>query len=215
MELIRNRKMLESLLERHRITSFFRNSDLPFALYQFEKGEYLDSELDPSQHLIFPVSGTLRILHIRPDGTQDQIASGKQFTCLGDMEFASGKITPYLVEIMSPCMCIVLPLRGIRGRLENDPVFLRFLLGQLAEKIDVSTASKALPRSLTERLDFYIRTQCQDNTLKGVEKAASALACSKRQLLRILKQLCKEGKMVKTGHGSYKLLQELSISELF
>ncbi len=205
MKKINSSKQLHSLLEANHISSFFTSPDLPFELYQFAKGEFLNNKLDPSRYLLFPVSGSVRILHVRDDGTMYQIASGRSLTCLGDMEFASGRISPYLVEAVTSCRCIVLPLQNVRTILENDPVFLRFLLGQLAAKMDLSTASQAIPRSLKERLDFYIRTQCTDNTLKGVAKTASALAVSRRQLLRILKQMCEEGIMTKTGKGSYVL----------
>ena len=208
MKKITSPKRLQNLLETGHITSFFSSADLPFELYQFAKGEFLNNELDPSRYLLFPVSGSVRILHVRDDGTMYQIASGRSMTCLGDMEFASGRISPYLVEAVTSCSCVVLPLRDVRTALENDPVFLRFLLRQLAAKMDLSTATQAIPRSLKERLDFYIRTQCTDNTLKGVAKAASALAVSRRQLLRILKQMCEEEIMTKTGKGSYVLNTE-------
>jgi CRP-like cAMP-binding protein len=208
MKKTNSQKRLQTFLEADHISSFFSSPDLPFELYQFEKGEFLNNELDPSGYLLFPVSGSIRILHVRDDGSMYQIASGRSLTCLGDMEFASGRISPYLVEAVTVCQCIVLPLKNTRSSLENDPVFLRFLLCQLAEKMDLSTASQAIPRSLKERLDFYIRTQCTDNTLKGVAKAASALGVSRRQLLRILKQMCEEGTMAKTGKGTYTLQAE-------
>lgn len=206
MKKIPDQKLLSRLLSRHSIESFFSVQDLPFELYSFEKGEYLNNELDPLEYLLFPVSGAVRILHIRDDGSVHQISAENKTLCLGDMEFATGRTSLYLIEAAHSGYCIALPLKECRKQLKQDPVFLNFLLGQLARKIELASASQALPRNLKERLDFYIRTQCQDNTLKGVERAASALSVSKRQLLRILKELCNEGIMEKEGKGTYRLL---------
>jgi Mn-dependent DtxR family transcriptional regulator len=61
------------------------------------------------------------------------------------------------------------------------------------------------PDSLEERLLFYMEKRCEGQILQGVEKAASSIQCSKRQLLRILKRLTEEGIVVKTGKGRYQL----------
>lgn len=42
-------------------------------------------------------------------------------------------------------------------------------------------------------------------SLKSIEEATNYLHCSRRQLQRILKKLCDEGKMIKEGKGKYKI----------
>ena len=208
MKKINDPEKLKKLIRANKIDGFFQDADLPFVLYSFERGEFLNNELDPLDHFSFVVSGTIRILNIRDDGSSYQLASGSGFSVLGDLEFGSGSLSPYLVEIVRKTYCVSLPLKKCRRKLENDPVFLRMILQSLSQKLEAVTAAAAMPKTLSERLLHYMRNECEDRTLQAVEKSATRLSCSKRQLLRILKQMCEEGRIRKTGKGTYVLLEE-------
>lgn len=204
---IKDEKKILDLIRTHGIHKFFTDPKLPFELYQFEKGEYMNNLLEPDQYISFVTSGTIRILNIRDDGSLYEIASGSGFSCIGDLEFGSGNISPYLVEVVRRTYCIVLPLKECRKKLENDPVFLRYVLKSITQKLHDATAMAAGPKTLEEKVLFYMEHECEEQTLKGVEKASYALSCSRRQLLRILKRFCEEEKVIKTGKGTYVLLQ--------
>ena len=207
MKKVKDMKKLNEYLDQYHIRDCFSDPDLPFELYSFEKGEFLNNELDPFLYFSFVVSGTIRILHIREDGSVYEIASGRGPFSLGDMEFGSGEMSPYLVEVIRKTFCISLPLEKCRTKLENDPAFLRYLLRTIAEKMMAVTASLAMPKTLSEKVIHYMQYECPNQTLVGVERASYSLSCSKRQLLRILKQLCEEGIVEKTGRGTYHLLK--------
>lgn len=204
MKRIKNEKKINALLEQHHIRDYFENSNLPFELYVFEKGEFLNNELDPVRYFTFVVSGSIRIIHIKDSGAMVEIASGNTFTMLGDFEFGSGELSPYLVEVLDTAQCIVLPLDQCRNTLENDPVFLRHLLKSLADKINAMTADIAEQRSTREKIIHYFQYACRDHILHGVEKASHTIGCSKRQLLRILKDLCDEGSVIRISKGTYQ-----------
>lgn len=208
MKKIKDGQKLMKMIRQYHITECFSDPALDFELYCFEKGEYLNNHLDPSEWLVFAVSGMTRILHVRDDDSLYEISSGSGYAFFGDVEFVQKKVSPYLVEVMRRTWCIVLPLKRYRKQLEKDPVFLMFLLKHLSEKLENATASSALPKTLEDRVIYYIETQCQNRTLHGVERAASALSCSRRQLLRILKNLCEKGIAEKTGKGKYILKAE-------
>ena len=207
MKIIKDEKRTGTAVHTYGIHRFFSDPDLPFAMVQFDKGEYLNNLLDPSRYISFIISGTIRILNIRDDGSMYEIASGSGFTCLGDLEFASGDVSPYLVEAVRKTVCIAVPLKECRKKLENDPVFLRYILRSVARKLHAATAMAAGPKTLEEKVLYFMENECENQTLKGVEKASYALSCSKRQLLRILKRLCEEGRVVKTAKGAYLLRQ--------
>ncbi|MCR4950576.1 MAG: hypothetical protein K6A40_04545 [Solobacterium sp.] len=208
MKKINDPEKLKHLIRINRIDTYFQDADLPFELYVFDRGEFLNNELDPFDYFSFVVSGTIRILNIRDDGSSYQLASGSGFSVLGDLEFGSGTLSPYLVEIVRKTYCVSLPLKKCRQKLENDPVFLRMILQSLSQKLEAVTAAAAVPKNLSERLIHYMQYECEDQTLKAVEKSAARLLCSKRQLLRILKQMCEEGRIKKTGKGTYVLLEK-------
>ncbi len=204
MKIIENADTIQALLKQHDILSIFSDT-VPCTLYEFEKGEFLNNELDPYNYFCFIISGASRILHIREDGSMFQIALINDFTCFGDIEFATGNYSPYLVEITKRTQCIAIPLQLCRKQLENDPLFLRFVLKNIGEKMEKITSENVLPKDLEERVLYYINYMCKNKTLRGVENASSALSCSKRQLLRILKKMCDEGILIKEGKGTYRI----------
>ena len=203
MKILNDPDRLSAYIRKYHINSFFSSSGLPFALYMFEKGEFLNNLIDPRDYLCFPVSGTYMIMNIRDDGSMSGIYSGSRFTCFGDIEFARNVTSPFLIEVLRRTICVVLPLRDVRSQLENDPVFLRFLLSSAALKLEQITLSMTEPKDLTERLLHYIDSQCDNGVLSGVGIAAAALQCSRRQLQRILKQLCDEGILCRSAKGRY------------
>lgn len=202
MKKIENDKRIEAYLDRYSVRSFFRFPDrIGFELYEFSKGEIINNLMDPIDYLLFTVGGKIRICNVRNDGTPVLLAEEEGFTVLGDVEFASNEVSAYIVEAASKVTCLSVDVNRYRDILENDPVFLSFLLRSVAEKLSLSTAYILEPEDLRERTIYYLQNQ----TLSGVASAASYLHCSKRQLLRILKRLQEEGTIIKTGRGTYRM----------
>ncbi len=202
MKKIENDKRIEAYLDRYSVRSFFRFPDqIGFELYEFSKGEIINNLMDPIDYLLFTVGGKIRICNVRNDGTPVLLAEEEGFTVLGDVEFASNEVSAYIVEAASKVRCLSVDVNRYRDILENDPVFLSFLLRSVAGKLTLTTAYILEPEDLRERTIYYLQNQ----TLSGVASAASYLHCSKRQLLRILKRLQEEGTIIKTGRGTYRL----------
>ena len=74
--------LLDFYLQKHEIPSLFDTPDLAFSLYQFEKGERLDT-LNPEEYLSFLVDGSIEISANRADGTSYPIGYLDGFTCTG------------------------------------------------------------------------------------------------------------------------------------
>ena len=206
MKRIHDTKRITAYLKDSGLSACFSDHSLPFELYTFTRGEILNNSLDPYDHICFLLEGDIRICHIRDDGTPFEIAVCSGLTCLGDIEFASGVFSSHIIETMTPAVCLALPLAQCRSVLENDPVFLRFILHSIANKIIGMSNMISMPSGLRERVLYYMRMQCPGGELRSVLKASQALACSQRQLLRILKDLCREKTVEHTGHGRYQLV---------
>ena len=207
MKKIENNKRKEAYLKQYSVRSLFRwPEQIGFELYEFSKGEIINNLLDPIDYLLFTVDGRIRICNIRNNGTLALLAEGGEFTVLGDVEFATGEVSSYVVEAASRVICLSVEVKKHRSVLENDPVFLSFLLKSVAEKLDMTTAYILEPEDLRERTLYYLEHK-DDQALKGVAAAASYLHCSKRQLLRILKSLQEENRVIRTGRGTYRLKQ--------
>ena len=74
---------------------------------------------------------------------------------------------------------------------------------RIAGKEGELQAKKILNHYLNEN-DLLLKYYCY-GSLKSIEEATNYLHCSRRQLQRILKKLCDEGKMIKEGKGKYKI----------
>ena len=205
MKKTENKKRIEQYLKQHSMSSLFTNpGQIEFELYEFSKGEVINNVIDPVDHLLFTVEGRIRICNIRDSGSLALLAEGEEFTVLGDVEFASREVSAYIVEAASKVTCLGIDLKQHRRVLENDPVFLNFLLRSVTGKLSLTTAWLLEPDDLRERTIYYIE-HADHQTLKGVTAASAYLHCSKRQLLRILKSLQDEGTIEKTVRGTYRM----------
>ena len=194
--------LLDFYLQKHEIPSLFDTPDLAFSLYQFEKGERLDT-LNPEEYLSFLVDGSIEISANRADGTSYPIGYLDGFTCIGDMEFCGKRDDTHQIEARTTALCIVLPLASTKELLLNDNRFLRYLLNSVTEKLMLYSSSQSNFSTLEESFLSYLSERCP--TFSGVEKMAMHLRSSRRQLQRVLKKLLEEGQLVKLSKGSYRL----------
>jgi len=207
MKKIDDHKRLHGYITLHHMNDLFSMPDVPFELYALDKGEFINHVLDPNEHMNFLVDGKIRIYNLRDDNSLYQISRWNGFMCLSDMEFVRMTHKEYMVECQSPCEVVSIPLNRIRGLLENDPVFLRFLLLSLGKKLASMSESLAETGDLRSRV-LYAMTYEMNGTLSGVGHAAEGLKCSRRQLQRLLKELCDEGIIVKIKKGTYALTEK-------
>ena len=147
--------LLDFYLQKHEIPSLFDTPDLAFSLYQFEKGERLDT-LNPEEYLSFLVDGSIEISANRADGTSYPIGYLDGFTCIGDMEFCGKRDDTHQIEARTTALCIVLPLASTKELLLNDNRFLRYLLNSVTEKLMLYSSSQSNFSTLEESFLSYL-----------------------------------------------------------
>ena len=122
------------------------------------------------------------------------------------MEFFDGGGSEVVfAEVTQKLTCIAFSTGRYRDVLLKDSEFLFILAKSLTNIIDKITMQNASLPSLQERAYSYMLYKCEDQRLKGVEKAAFHLHCSPRQLQRILNSFVKNGTARKIGQGTYEL----------
>lgn len=201
-----------SHLSRHDLKQLKQKKQLPselsdqfsFQLAQFDKKEEIIHQINPRDHLLFLISGTIRISSIRADGSYYPVALLKGNEILGDLEFFLSDVHEYTVEAMSQVTFVILSLHGIRKKLQNDPKILTILATSLALKMENSSMDLSEPADLKEKLLYYLKEKW-NGTLKGTGQCADAMHCSRRQLQRVLAEMVNEGIVKKTGKGVYEL----------
>lgn len=174
-------------------------------LLAFEKGELLNHPLKPLDQFLLIIEGNIIIYNISQDGSVRYLSRAGSGTLLGDMEFSCAESQILYTEAADPVLCLSIPFRENRMVLENDPVFLRFVLSHLAEKLSLSSTIDVMVQTLEEKVLLYLRNIQPNHEIRSINETTQMLHCSRRQLQRVLKTLCEEELIVKTGRGHYRL----------
>lgn len=173
-------------------------------LIQFEKGEILNDLFEPLNQFYIIAKGHVSIYNLTNTGAIRYISLSSSGTLLGDLEFTNVTNQSLYIEAADTVLCLSLPFLENKEALENDPVFLRFVLNQLANKLSLSASMTANAQTLEDRILFYLKNVEKTHEITSVNHALQRLHCSRRQLQKVLKKLCDDGVLVKTGRGSYR-----------
>jgi CRP-like cAMP-binding protein len=203
-------KRVQRVLEQYDVLSHFTKKNQPFFLAFFEKGEEINRRLSPSENLLFMVKGTAMIYGVREDGSYTAITDVDAPSVFGDMEFSHPRSHTYQIRLETDAVFAVLPLKDTKEDLCKDPQLLGYLLDSLALKMDMITSTMKEPADLKGRI-LWLMAYHWNGKLQGTGKAAALLNCSRRQLQRLLVELCQEGAIEKTGRGRYSLLERRDI----
>ena len=204
MKKIKDEKMLQKAVAELDLASKFQVENLPLYLYEFEKGELLSGPHMKQEFLIFIVSDMVQIYGVGIDGRKIPVNLVGKGSLIGDVEFCNARNSNLFSETVRTTRCICIPIRETRKILEQDICFLHYLLKNVSAKVYL-TSTEEPAVSVEERLLIYLKEECAEHTMKGVEQATLRLRCSRRQLQRTLKELCEQGVVEKQGKGIYRL----------
>ena len=174
-------------------------------LLVFEKGELLYSPLSPLKEFLLIIEGSASIYDVSECGSIHYLTKAFKGTLLGDLEFSEPDAKPFFTEALEELVCLSIPFEENRRQLENDAVFLRFMLSQLAKKLARSVVIDATTQTLEERLLLFLEKIKPDHRITSVNDSFQFLHCSRRQLQRILKKLCDKNVLKKEKQGCYSL----------
>lgn len=208
MKIINDKKILEELLEKYKIYSYFTDKNLEFLLFSYEKGEFITKAEVKIPYIMFITEGTAAVYIIREDGTQYTIAENKNFMIFGDVEFITKDFSPFFIEVVKPLKVIALSLEKNEEKLRSDIKFLNFLLQAFTEKMKWLIQYEPYSTSLEDKLIRYIQSSCPEMNLTHIEKTSKLLHCSRRQLQRVLKKLTEKNILIKEKKGNYRLNEE-------
>lgn len=203
MKEIRDTKRLELYYKEQQL--HFQQKPTLLKLIQFEKGELLNGPIHPLKGFYIVVEGSVSIYYITEEGSIRHIFKAGVGILLGDMEFSGIERDMYYVEATETVICLAIPFQENRNMLENDPIFLRFVLVQLAEKLSLSSRIDVVTQTLEEKLIFYLSNVEPNHEIVSVSQTLQVLHCSRRQLQRVLKRLCDDNILIKKGRGCYVL----------
>lgn len=206
MERIYDKKRIAACIAKSKYHAVLDSLDVEFYLIKYEKGEFVSSPFQKECLFQIVEQGSINIYFIRDDGTRYSLSNGTADYFLGDMDIFYPKSSNIYAEAAENLICISFSIEKYREILLSSNKFLQLMCNSLSAKIGAMTTMDVAPASLRERVISYMKYKCDDETLKGIERAAFHLHCSARQLQRILNQSEAAGLVEKLGKGTYKLL---------
>lgn len=203
MRVIEDREKVRQLAEKYHMHECFDTKDIEFAACVYEPGETIVSPADRMDRIMFAVQGSVRIYGIRMDGSFTPVSREKAPFILGDMEYSEEGKSAFFAEAAEETVFLCVSLIRYKAVLDHDAGFLRMLLKSCTDKLRMINTFDAASMPLRERV---LRYMLQNKEIVHLDPAVLQLRCSRRQLQRVLKRLCEEGRIQKTGKGHYVLL---------
>lgn len=207
MKRITDKKRTDHEIEQLSLQKKFDTGSYQFFVHEYEKEEFLITPyITESPNILFLLEGEVKLYYLQEDGTMGTVGIAHAGDVLGDFEFCRREPAPLFAEAVSRVSCLALPWQQYENQLRRDADFLLFLLNVAIDKMGNAAELSDADSSLEERLLFYIQNMCADRMIKNVNSTFQALHCSRRQLQRLLKKLCDDKVLEKTGRGHYRIL---------
>ena len=208
MKPIQDAAVVEQLLTEHAICSCFDTQGLSFSACVFQKGELICSPLNPAEDILFLISGSAQMYDLREDGTKLPVDIIADEAVIGDMEFITGCPTGFFVEAAEDCIILALPRERFHNELDRDLKFLHFLLKEMTAKFIHGMHVEIAPATQESKVLQFFSQSAETGEINAVESLLFQLRCGRRQLQRVLKKLCEEGKLERLGRGHYRVLEK-------
>lgn len=203
-----DKKLMEDMIIKYNIDTFFSNNKIPKFIMEYEKGEYISSSLSDEHYVQFMVKGQVSIYCIREDGSAYSLAMGTDAYVFGETELFQVMNSNVYAEALTDVVCVAVSIEESRELLLQDTVFLKKIAENLAYKLAITARMDVISTTLENRVLNYMKYYCEEGCFSGLEKTAFCLHCSPRQLQRIVNGLEERGEVKKLGKGKYQLCSQ-------
>ncbi|WP_142313623.1 Crp/Fnr family transcriptional regulator [Bacillus wiedmannii] len=182
-----------------------------FQVNHFEKGELICNIDDAMDRLYFVVKGKVKVYTITPEGKKRILRFINPLAVVGDIELIQNSKAHNVVEACSDVIAISISHAVIRNKLLHDPIFMNFLLENIANTLKISTRFTALNLlyPVEVRVASYllsISTDSNGNMYKkdldatSISSIADFIGVSYRHVIRVLQKFYKE-KLIEKRNG--------------
>ncbi|HDR4724701.1 Crp/Fnr family transcriptional regulator [Bacillus cereus group sp. Sample62] len=182
-----------------------------FQVNHFDKGKYICNIDDAMDRLYFVVKGKVKVYTITPEGKKLILRFINPLAVVGDIELIQNSKAHNVVEACSDVIAISISHAVIRNKLLHDPIFMNFLLENIANTLKISTRFTALNLlyPVEVRVASYllsISTDSNGNMYKkdldatSISSIADFIGVSYRHVIRVLQKFYKE-KLIEKRNG--------------
>ncbi|MDI6676885.1 Crp/Fnr family transcriptional regulator [Bacillus wiedmannii] len=199
-------------LETNKMLEIFSEIDTSyFQVNHFDKGKFICNIDDAMDRLYFVVKGKVKVYTITPEGKKLILRFINPLAVVGDIELIQNSKAHNVVEACSDVIAISISHAVIRNKLLHDPIFMNFLLENIANTLKISTRFTALNLlyPVEVRVASYllsISTDSNGNMYKkdldatSISSIADFIGVSYRHVIRVLQKFYKE-KLIEKRNG--------------
>ncbi|MGY2613231.1 Crp/Fnr family transcriptional regulator [Bacillus pretiosus] len=182
-----------------------------FQVNHFDKGKLICNIDDAMDRLYFVVKGKVKVYTITQEGKKLILRFINPLAVVGDIELIQNSKAHNVVEACSDVIAISISHAVIRNKLLHDPIFMNFLLENIANTLKISTRFTALNLlyPVEVRVASYllsISTDSNGNMYKkdldatSISSIADFIGVSYRHVIRVLQKFYKE-KLIEKRNG--------------
>lgn len=173
----------------------------------FKNGDTICRINEKINYLYFLVQGRTKVHTLLSTGKSLLLTLDKPLSLIGDLESFTSPLAHCTVVALEDCICISIPTDKVLMHGSNDPVFLKFIINSLGNKLRSTSnySSINLLFPLENRFASYLLSipSNNDNNIIKIDKltlVAELLGTSYRNLTRIIKQLSEKNILIKNGN---------------
>ncbi|PEK24541.1 hypothetical protein CN694_15320 [Bacillus wiedmannii] len=212
MKMENRSELIIRYLETNKMLEIFSEIDTSyFQVNHFDKGKFICNIDDAMDRLYFVVKGKVKVYTITPEGKKLILRFINPLAVVGDIELIQNSKAHNVVEACSDVIAISISHAVIRNKLLHDPIFMNFLLENIANTLKISTRFTALNLlyPVEVRVASYllsISTDSNGNMYKkdldatSISSIADFIGVSYRHVIRVLQKFYKE-KLIEKRNG--------------
>lgn len=199
--------ILRAYIDEFNLKNYLNEELLNFSeLKYFKSGTTICRINEKINYLYFLVHGRTKVHTLLSTGKSLLLTLDTPLALIGDLESFTSPLAHCTVVAIEDCICISIPADKILKLGSNDPIFLKFIINSLGNKLRNNSTYRSINLfcPLENRFASYLLSipfNGDDNSIK-IDKltlVAELLGTSYRSITRIIKQLTEKNILIKNG----------------
>lgn len=185
-------------------------------LMEFEPGDFLIREGEPSAYLYFLVEGKIKFHGTSVTGRR--VTYGYSLSCgaLGEVASLWGRKPRLSVQAVETSRCVAISLICHRETLFEDNRFLRYVCNLLSRRVAHldTNISNLINYPIEARLAAFILQNAEGDVFRvSLTECAELTSTSYRHLIRIINAFCARG-VLRRGRQQFEILDREALSAM-
>lgn len=220
MKEIINAEILKHYINEYSLAKYLnKNLINSFKIYTFEKNEFICTLNEKLEYMYFLVKGKAKVTTLLSSGQSLLLCFNNPLSIIGDLELLDNPYADCNVITLENCICLAIPIWSIHNHGYNDPLFLRFIISSLENKLRNNSiySSINILYPLENRFASYLLSVLPSNstslTIEGVNHISELLGSSYRHLNRVIKTLV-DSHVIKKNKNEIQVLNLKKLESL-